>query len=250
MTRLDDSGADRWQGLGFDSARLPQLVAAQQGGTASGGAPPLADRLGGWLGWAEAITLSGVVQGDRPLVPPRAGRAAAAQAAAQQEVARLRQQWPQRLADARAALSEGLAALEAPSAGEVASVCRRHLLMVLRDSETPVGGLRARLRATAATVSSALAHLAVLDAAMDKALAARERSLLEGAVAAFEGAWARRVSQAAASAPARRAAEAEVAAAWSAVADAALDLRFQPVLALAEALAEAAQAEPAAQPAA
>lgn len=122
-----------------------------------------AERLGHWLGWADAIALSSALGADAPQRAP--GRSGGDEADFQQ---------------VRAAL---LAANAARPRDTDASPTdfgpyRRHCIARQQAMQDAVGALRQRLRDALARRSADLARLAALDEVMDRALAPRERSLL------------------------------------------------------------------------
>ncbi|GAB7540069.1 DUF3348 domain-containing protein [Burkholderia sp. 3C] len=182
---------------------------------------PLPDRLSEWVGWTDAIALSSVLAAPAPAA-----------------VAGLRTQGGDEAArclDLRSALSKAIAndALLAPAraprhgrqGGGFASpppaarlpdltgpdadfaLYRQCCLGLQQKMESDIGDLRAKLRGRLAAQSPALARLAALDATMERALAARERSLF-GAVPGLLGQYFERL-RAAAKAEAAEAAEAE-----------------------------------------
>lgn len=194
-------------------------------------APPaqtLAERLGDWLGWTDAIALSATLgdAGATPAMPamltaPTASRAAAAL---------------QRLVRARSALvrSAGEAGAFALAPATDAAELRRHLQARQRALEAGVAGLRTQVRGTLASHGGALRQLALLDAALEGALVGRERVSLALLPSLLERRWTR-----------LRQAHAEAAdTAWcgafaadvQAVLRAELELRLQPVDGLLDAL--------------
>jgi hypothetical protein len=141
--------------------------------------PSLAQGLGRWLGWTDAIALASALQGPvATAAQPLAIGAAAAQCQlVRSELTAAISRDPAVTGD-----SSGLllltprpgAPLESPT--DYAPY-RRHALALQRQMEAAITPLRARLRAAVAAVP-ALARLAALDAVLDNALAARQRSLL------------------------------------------------------------------------
>jgi hypothetical protein len=125
-----------------------------------------AERLGHWLGWTDAISLSTAVNAGPS--EPASGR-------------------PRGLADDEADFQRVCAALQASivaGPGEPASSptdfspYRRHCAARQQAMQDAVGALRQRLRTELARRSPALARLAAIDATMDQALAPHERRLL------------------------------------------------------------------------
>ena len=186
--------------------------------------PSFAERLGDWLGWTHAITLSAMVAAP-------AGAAVAPQApAAERALAPCRRARQQLVAD--------LAEAAAPGANDGSggyAPWRQHYLGRQRAMEAGVAALRAQVRAALAGVNARLRELAALDAVLDEALLARERSLL----ARVPGLLQRRFDHLRAREPepgwpARFGREME------AVLRAELEVRLQPVDGLIEALREEA----------
>ena len=147
---------------------------------------PFADRLGQWLGFADALTLYSALN------PGPSGDTARSAMAAPQEAGALRQA----MARVRDALAEsithdgvfrpGPARIELPtpdprvsaeSAAEFAPY-HRYYLAHQRDMAVRIGPLRATVRTALQARATSLGRLAALDAVMDQALAARERELL------------------------------------------------------------------------
>lgn len=178
---------------------------------------PLADRLSQWLGWTDAIALSTVLSAPAPAV---AGGAPANGDDEAQRCLSLRSTLSKAIAldgvlapaktrrggaYGHAHASQQPAPLaQAPEADADYAVFRQCYLALQQKMETDIGDLRGRLRSRLAAVSPAMAKLATLDAAMERSLAARERSLL-GAVPGLLGAHFERLRKAAREAAAREA---------------------------------------------
>ena len=134
------------------------------------GAPPIrtglafAERLGHWLSWSDAISLSAALNAS-PSEPGRS-RGAGGEEADFQRV--------------RAALEASIAAGTRESASSPTDFGphRRHCLAQQQAMHDAVGALRQRLRDALSRHSPALARLAAIDAVMDRTVATRERSLL------------------------------------------------------------------------
>ena len=134
------------------------------------GAPPthtglaFAERLGHWLSWSDAISLSAALNAG----PFESGRSCGlgGEAADFQRV--------------RAALEASIAAGTRESASSPTDFGphRRHCIALQQAMHDAVGALRQRLREALSRHSPALARLAAIDAVMDRTFAARERSLL------------------------------------------------------------------------
>lgn len=232
-------------------------------GVAADGAPSnrtLAERLGQWLDWTDAITLSAALNGV-----PAATRSAAESAspspasALADDAARIRAGLAQAIA-----ADECLAVGPAGRSGRAAdsATYRRAYLAHQRAMAARLGPLRARVRGVLAKASPPLQRLAALDAAMDEALAAREAHLLAKVPAMLERHFVRlRQAQPGPSAAAAdlapgSAAGCPPATAWlagfvqdmQAVLLAELELRWQPVEAMMEAMREASVHEATRQP--
>lgn len=169
----------------FNSSKLIRLLAGLAV-TDTGHAPQaLAERLGPWLDWTDAIALSTVL--NAPLAQPAARRSGGPgpHAAAAEACRRVRTDLAQAMAKAGQALTAQ--AGPKPAAGATAAPCaeaadflpyRQHCLAQQRAMDRRIGPLREQVRALAAGRSPRLGQLAALDAVMDQALAARERHLL------------------------------------------------------------------------
>ena len=174
---------------GLHSAPLVQRLAALDGwgGPATSAAAPWPDALSRWLGWADAIALSAVLNRPPPAqtVLPAAKvplvAAPTRDAATEASLAAAVQACAQAVAHTRQALASSLV----PALAEVDAAAptdftgyRRWCAARQRAMSAQVGALRARVRTVLAGSSSALAPLAAIDAALDKALATREQHLL------------------------------------------------------------------------
>lgn len=159
-------------------ARLTQVEAPES-------KQAFAERLGQWLGWTDAISLSAAL--GTPAAS--AGRSAETGPAAEADATRLRAVLVKGLADSAGtaptrgrAHPRGPTPLPAPAADDMPtgdfSPHRRHYHARQQAMDAAVGPLRARLRGALAARSPALARLAAVDAVMEQALAERERSLL------------------------------------------------------------------------
>lgn len=142
------------------------------------------NQLSQWLGWADAIALSAALKGCPPSMPAGAHTPGEA---GQSEFARVRTALQQAIAghDKSAAARQGermrAAARRDPKAPpavvEYASYRRRYVSLQ-QSMENNIAALRGRLRAMLASRSPDAARLAVVDAAMEQALAERELSHL------------------------------------------------------------------------
>ncbi len=164
-------------------------------------AQPLADRLSQWVAWTDAIALSSVLAAPAQVVAGLRGNG-------EDEAARglsLRSSLSKAIAnDALLAPARQLRRGGAFAPAQLArppepaetdadfALYRQCCLSLQQKMESEIGDLRARLRPRLAAQSPALAKLAALDATMERALAARERSLF-GAVPGLLGAYFERL---------------------------------------------------------
>lgn len=216
-----------------------------------------AERLSQWLGWTDAISLSAALKapasGSRPVASPR--DAAVEESPQQRECQRVRAGLAKALADEPAPTS-GRARSSRPPARHDTTMdaptdfasYRRRYFSRQQAMDAAIGPLRAQLRTALTQRSPELARLAAVDAVMEQALGERERTLLSLVPVLLE----KRFEQL------RLAAQAEPtdsdavdpasteprAGAWletfrqdmHSVLDAELDLRWQPIAGLLEAL--------------
>jgi Protein of unknown function (DUF3348) len=213
----------------------------------------LSDRLSQWLGWTDAIALSAALNGSPPAVT---GATSALRSAEEDLGARVRQSLTKAIGDdgTFAAAAQRGGAMQASSqepetdASVEYGVFRQRYLSMQQAMETDIGNLRGRLRAMLAARSPAMAQLASVDVVMERALGARERSLLVS-VPGLLGAYFERLrraeqQQALANAHASGGAAPVTPNAWlnvfrkdmKSVLLAELDIRFQPVEGLLAAL--------------
>ncbi|KVE39127.1 DUF3348 domain-containing protein [Burkholderia sp. BDU5] len=141
----------------------------------------LSDRLSQWLAWTDAIALSSALS----MSPPVGGGARAGGGADADSVGvRVRASLAKAIArtGAFAAGRDSAAPAAARDASADAPIdftlFRHDYLSMQQAMEMEIGDLRGRLRQMMAARTPALARLAVLDATMERALAARERNLL------------------------------------------------------------------------
>jgi hypothetical protein len=173
---------------GFGGPKLIRLLARLTDADvpASPLSPP--DKLGGWLAWTDAIALSGALSGA-----PVAAMTAlpAAYSAEEREFARVKTALENAITGKSAASVRAQAGprgqRRAPAQPDIQAAelvqyatHRQRYSTLQQTMETNIGGLRRRLRSVLAATSPALNRLAVVDAAMEQALTARERTLLAG----------------------------------------------------------------------
>ena len=166
-THVDRSGLVR---------RLAGLAPSPTSPAASMGA-----RLGDWLDFNAAMTLFAALNTTRSVTAaPPAARAGALEAMVEQARATLTEAIrASTTPGARARIKWPQPAPESPveSAADYAPYHRFYLAQQ-REMETRIGVLRATVREALAADEPAMQHVAALDAAFDKALGQRERSLL------------------------------------------------------------------------
>lgn len=151
---------------GVAGSELARFLARLADAPPADARPAFSERLGHWLGWTGAISLAAAL-GAAPVVPgPRGRRAAGGEEADFQRV--------------RAALEASIAAgpREPVSSPTDFGPYRRHCADRQQAMQEAVGALRQRLRAALACRSADGARLAALDAVLEPALAAQERTLL------------------------------------------------------------------------
>lgn len=190
---------------------------------------PVAERLGGLLGWADAIGLSQVLATPAAATAD-AGARRAAIAWADAALERVQTELPAAFDDALLALESAEPAAEGLPLADLLAPYRLHHAQQQRSMAARVGSLRERLRPHLAEASGALARLAQLDAVFERALAAQERQALAGLPALLT----RRAETHHAADPRRW--RARFWADLQRALQAELDLRLQPVLGLIEAL--------------
>jgi hypothetical protein len=190
------------QRLALSGPTLVRLLAGLGNAEVSESRLSISDHLSQWLGWTDAIALSTALSVQTPGGEPAARLGASAE---QSESERVRATLTKSITgEGAAARRDSRRAL--PGAGPVDAEpnfaeFRQRYLALQQAMETDIGTLRARLRATLAARSPALARLATVDAVMEQALGARERSLLAGVPALLGAHFERlRAAQAAAAA--------------------------------------------------
>jgi hypothetical protein len=183
---------------------LVRLLARLTAADAPASSQSLSDQLSQWLGWTDAIALSTALNGT----PPAVASGARSAGGAYDECVRVRAALTEAITGSNASSAaarrrRGAASRSVSSAtdtvAEAASdfaVFRQRYLALQQSMETSIGNLRARLRSMLAARAPETTRLAVVDAIMERALGARERSLL-GAVPGLLGGHFERLRQAA-----------------------------------------------------
>lgn len=191
--------------------------------------PTLAEHLGQWLDWRDAIALFEALQGadgSAVTAPQRASGSAAADrlASLRGEADRVRHSLARDITEDGAWGDHG--------AGRTQHAAWQ------RSMEAQVAALRARVRAAASGASPELARLATLDGLMERALAVRERQLLSNVPVLLEAGGGGRGA-------AEDQAKGIDSRTWQSTLLAELELRLQPVEGLLEAwTAQLAPASP------
>lgn len=167
----------------FNSSKLTRFLADLAVADVADGKQSFAERLGLWLDWKDAISLSAALNegGGKPATlspPPPSAEALAA------EVARVRRDLTASIrADGVFAPGKARISLPTPTAGETAESAanftpyRHYHLAHQRAMEALIGPLRGRVRGALAGASLSLSRLAAVDAVLDEALRERERNL-------------------------------------------------------------------------
>jgi hypothetical protein len=172
----------------FNSSKLVGVLADLAVADVPESKQPFAERLGQWLSFTDALTLfSALNPGPAGAAEVRSGASSSEGAAARQALARVRGILVEAITGGEGRF-EGSASASREAMESVADFApyHRYYLARQRDMSANIGPLRATLRAALSRQSPALRRLAVLDAVLDQALAARERDLL-ATVPAFLG---------------------------------------------------------------
>ncbi|MBT9491257.1 MAG: DUF3348 family protein [Paucibacter sp.] len=160
----------------FPPESLSQLL--RQWSTASGSPPPAAERLGSWLGWADAIEISQVLT-----TPPSKAKSEAARIEsmcwASAELEKIQAQLAAsfnhpELAGESDSISDG-----APFTALLAPYLQ-HFAQQQRVMESRTAAFRAHLRANLTRASDELARLAQLDEYIERAVASPQLRALNG----------------------------------------------------------------------
>ncbi|TAH47195.1 MAG: DUF3348 domain-containing protein [Betaproteobacteria bacterium] len=185
----------------LNSAGLVRALATLAEADVADSRQSLAERLGDWLDFTQALALFSALNA----AAGEPGAAAATPAATPAAAAR------RALAHVRAVLTESIASdgasragrsridLPVPAAQATAEQAadfepwRRYYLAHQRDMNANIGPLRASVRTALSRQSATLARLAALDAVMDEALAERERALLATVPALLKRRFAHRL---------------------------------------------------------
>ena len=150
---------------GVAGSELAHLLSRLADKAPAASQPVFAERLGQWLGWTGAVALSAALNASPDAPAARTSRTGDEEA----DFLRVR-------AGLLASIAAGLR--EGASSPADFSPYRRHCAGLQQAMQEAVAALRQRLRLALSRRSAALARLAAIDAVLDQALAARERSLL------------------------------------------------------------------------
>lgn len=214
-------------------SELVRLLAPLRRAGAPEPAAPIAERLGEWMGWTQAIALSSALaaaSAPRAAAAPAGTAGSAGSAPAGALAARLAADRAATVAPLHAAWARPDAVDIDPTGAPETAAYRLHHRSAQRAMARAVDLLRARVRPAVAAQSPRLRQLAALDAALADALAVRQEELLGRLPLLLEAHWRAR----------RDAAgwHAGYAAALHALLRAELELRLQPVDGLIEAVRE------------
>ena len=168
--------------IGFTGSALTRLLARLGDAEPRDAGSGFADRLGEWLGWTDAISLSSALNGSPAAASPGLR---AATATLEGECAGLRGALANAIATDSAFTARGK---DAPT--DFPSYRRRYLARQ-QTMETAIEPLRERLRAIVAARSPAMARLAAVDAVMAQVLGVQEHNLLAGIPSRLEKHFAR-----------------------------------------------------------
>jgi hypothetical protein len=175
---------------GFTGSALIRLLARLTDTDVPESRRSFADRLSQWLSWTDAISLSAALNGSPSAAPPAARASGSAE---EGECTRVRTVLANAIAEDGAfaadkergplQASTGAASMDTPADF---SPYRRRYLARQQAMAASIAPLRERLRAALAARSPAMARLAAVDAVMEQVLGAREHSLLSTVPALLE----------------------------------------------------------------
>ena len=163
----------------FSDSTLVRLLARLADADAPESRQGFADRLSQWLDWTDAISLSAALNGNPPTVP--SGARPSGSDAEDGECGRIRAALAKAIADDGAFT----AARGAQTSADFSPYRQRYLARQ-QAMEASIAPLRERLRARLAARSPAMARLAAVDAVMEQVLGAQEHRLLSTVPALLE----------------------------------------------------------------
>jgi hypothetical protein len=151
---------------GVAGSELTRLLARLAGASSTRHGAGFAERLGHWLGWSDAISLSAALNAGSSESGPGRSRRPGGEEADFQRV--------------RAVLEASVAAGPRENASSPTDFGphQRHCIARQHAMQDAIGALRQRLRDALSSHSPELARLAAIDAVMDQTLAMHERGLL------------------------------------------------------------------------
>ena len=177
---------------GFSGPKLIRLLARLKNADIPESRQSPSDRLSLWLGWTDAIALSAALSSTPPAV---SGSLFTPGDTEERECVRVRTGLESTITGSNApAPSRQRGQLRArvqddagaPEAIEYATYRRRYAYLQ-QTMETNIGHLRRRVRSTLTAMTPELIRLAAVDAVMEQALGAHERSLLASVPTLLEG---------------------------------------------------------------
>lgn len=161
---------------GFTGSALTRLLARLTDIEVPEPKQAFADRLSQWLGWTDAISLSAALNGNPAIASSSGARASGT--AEEREFTRVRTALANAIADdTRNAPVDTTADFAAH---------RRRYLARQQAMEASIGPLRGRLRSRLASRSPDMARLAAVDVVMEQVLSAQEHRLLAAVPAMLE----------------------------------------------------------------
>ncbi|WP_418320691.1 DUF3348 family protein [Piscinibacter sakaiensis] len=164
----------------FNQSQLVRLLSDLQVAEVADSPQTVAERLSQWVGWTDSIAVADILAGlDH--APPRRTPRAGSRTSAADDAARLR-------ADLARDISADPLLADADAADRAS--CRACYLAHQQSMQGRITALRDKLRTTLALRSAELGQLAALDAAFERALAARERQSLGAIPALLDKAFA------------------------------------------------------------
>lgn len=181
----------------FNRSRLVRSLSALSPADAAAPGPNVPERLGHWVGVGDALVLYSALHPGKAAAPADEAFLATEVARLQQELKQIRATLDKAIRTdavfrpAQRARSQGAESAPAHVEFEAAFETdflpyRRACLLHQRTMATRIGAWRARVREVLAHGSPALQKLAALDAALEQALAQRERDLLSTLPALLE----------------------------------------------------------------
>ena len=163
---------------GISSSNFIRLLAELTAVDVAQSKQSFAERLGAWLDWTDAISLSAVLNGAEAGSANAQTTAPWPASAAAETSARVRHQLTRSITTEPVFTSSRPLPGTAMDGDDDFMPYRRSYAAHQRTMATRIGALRSDVRAALAKSSPGLSRLAALDTVMDEVLGARERSLL------------------------------------------------------------------------